>query len=749
MFSITYHLRLIDAGAYLNDLHGIPIPKEITWTTRESNRPNSTFSLAGFLFLYDWDILVLPPASSFLLSFPLILCTGIIPCAFTIKTQGDPQVVIPRTGNGQIICSSTDGCESLSLKGLYFSCADKVLHQGALLNFSGGTSLNIDNSSFSSCLSNEDGGVILSNEANVTISASVFMSAGSLGRGGAISVTNGFLFVSNSSFVDCTATKGGGCVSASGSSAYASIQNSSFIRCTTQNDGGAVLSYNGATMHVVSSVLHQSIAFGSGGAICAMGSNLSIFGSSFDSCSAQDGGGVYSGGMQCYAQESLQTFLQIERCVFDRGTAAGSGGAIVAASSSLQAIINRSRILSCNASLGGGAAMLDRVQTNLFDTDFVSCLSLLYGGGVYADGASILAQDCLFDSCLSRVAGGAVYSLNSMVTNVNSTYVGNSAVEGGGGAIFLAGIIRSNVSTSWSTSPACPNSNRFQPGFCCKDNHAIYGPCIASNYDHLSVSGMPAAKNFSFPGIAFNIEVTKHDFFNQIIASDSTSVLETFSATSEEFTTSASDPAVSVSGVARLESGRASLSILIRPLTSVHTKGNNGGIIWWAARSLIYLKGVDLEGREPGQLATQMYSHHYLIDYGNDSSICPQGYILVLDASNFGSCTYCLAGTYSLNPLTGKSAGQLPSCLNCPMNANCYGGSNVEFFLGTWTPINGIYTLVGCPKGTALDKSGFGSQEFNPDLQECSACGLNEYIIDPLIPPCVNCPVGATCSGGI
>ena len=109
---------------------------------------------------------------------------------------------------------------------------------------------------------------------------------------------------------------------------------------------------------------------------------------------------------------------------------------------------------------------------------------------------------------------------------------------------------------------------------------------------------------------------------------------------------------------------------------------------------------------------------------------------------------WCQPGTYSVSPLA-TNKGIYPSCFTCPVDAVCLGGNLVQFRMGSWIIADDgtMFTLVGCPSGYALINSVNG--QFNHDVQRCSKCQSNEYVLDSSDSSfsCTPCPVGATCDG--
>jgi hypothetical protein len=57
------------------------------------------------------------------------------------------------------------------------------------------------------------------------------------------------------------------------------------------------------------------------------------------------------------------------------------------------------------------------------------------------------------------------------------------------------------------------------------------------------------------------------------------------------------------------------------------------------------------------------------------------------------------------------------------------------------------FLLRTCPPGHALENSTLGT--FRQALQNCVPCLAGQYIINPSVPPCVDCPLGGNCAAGV
>ena len=146
-----------------------------------------------------------------------------------------------------------------------------------------------------------------------------------------------------------------------------------------------------------------------------------------------------------------------------------------------------------------------------------------------------------------------------------------------------------------------------------------------------------------------------------------------------------------------------------------------------------------------------MQSEVMLLNLQQGDSVCPQGYILVLDqngaTNGSAACSFCKPGTYSINPLAGPTTGT-PACFVCPAGGDCTkGGADVQFNKnGSWAVMRGEYVLTSCPAGYQLINSTAGTSKgvFSSTLQQCRACLPGQYIVNPNTDECQQCPPGIT-----
>ena len=294
-----------------------------------------------------------------------------------------------------------------------------------------------------------------------------------------------------------------------------------------------------------------------------------------------------------------------------------------------------------------------------------------------------------------------------------------------------------------STNHLTINSAIFD-AFCDSSNSALFGKCIASGYNKLSVT-IPDFPLYA--GVQFNITVTKRDAYGNVILSDSASVLQAILALDRA---GGSDQSASIVGssLAQLSRGVAEFIFAIQPTFSNVDLEQN---LVTLNQIYFYLAGSD------SQAALSMTSDVMPLNLQQGLKVCPAGYILVLNQPSAtegpGVCEFCKPGTYSLNPLAHMigSLSDAPGCINCPAAGICTaGGSQVQFKVGFWTAVDGVYVLTSCPSGYQLVNSTSGTSKgtFSNDLQDCKACQIGQYIINPNTDTCQPCPSGLTCSDG-
>ena len=503
--------------------------------------------------------------------------------------------------------------------------------------------------------------------------------------------------------------------------------------CTSMSNGGAVqCSGEGSIVQIQSARFSKLRSGGLGGAISAIGCSVTVSNSSFSNCSAVEGGGAISASQYvCYGSNSsyiLKSSINITKCQFDACSSMGSGGALVVSSVSGSAAVHHSYFINCQSQMWGGAihaAESSQVEVQNCSFEYNVAKS---GGGLSLSGSARarVFTSSFHSNIASGSGGGALFAADADLYLEEVTGTENIALSGGGGMVYWSGPMQPTIVNSM------PN------GICGLDNIAAYGNCFATPYLRLVLQVWP---NITYPGLLFQVQITKQDAYNQTISSDTSSIVQVIPGQLQ------ADRAVSVLGTyfAILEAGVATFSIAIKPSFI----DEYDGIIVLKTQPAIFAKGLDF------QTGADMVSKLAYLPIPRGSSVCPKGYVLALDQTDEvsnrtvrqGVCSLCVSGTYSLDPLVGYTA-LMPACLNCPAGGTCTGGFSVYFAVGDWEISHGKYILLGCPMGHQLANSIGGS--FSHDAQICFPCPVDSYIFDSNNSKlsCQPCPIGAVCDGG-
>eukprot|EP00292_Cryptomonas_paramecium_P002636 CAMPEP_0113722472 /NCGR_PEP_ID=MMETSP0038_2-20120614/37772_1 /TAXON_ID=2898 /ORGANISM="Cryptomonas paramecium" /LENGTH=2376 /DNA_ID=CAMNT_0000651725 /DNA_START=109 /DNA_END=7236 /DNA_ORIENTATION=+ /assembly_acc=CAM_ASM_000170 len=519
-----------------------------------------------------------------------------------------------------------------------------------------------------------------------------------------------------------------------------------FHGCRTSLDGGGVRCFGGgASLTLINSSFTNMESAGNGGAFVVMGCKAILEGTSFLDCIAGgSGGAIAAGGYVCYGEETLETsVLQISNCSFVNCQSAEYGGALSIDSSQASMTLSSSVLSSCTANLSGGALSLrDGSSATLSNLSYTSNKALQAGGALSMAGSSFatVTRSNFSFNVASGVGGGAISVVSSDLAIDLANCHDNSAPSGGGGALFWQGVEPRFVG-SVNQSNSAASTSLLNSAICGPRNTANFGPCLASSYTSLFFTDLPSK---IYPGISFKVVLFKKDAYNQTITTDSASLVQTVAVVYSSKGQVGIDGSVSITGefIGILSGGRTVLNMAVKP--TYQLVDTHQGLTTLKGSVLLLVYGTDVDTN------IQMKTKAVVPNFASGFDVCPRGYILNLESTNgggqMGFCTQCGVQQYSVSPLAGPTAG-VPSCFNCLPLAVCNGGDEITFKKGTWTIANGMYMLIGCPRGYQLVNS-IGGQ-FSHDVQECIQCGSSQYVIDSNNSAfsCQNCPLGARCDG--
>ncbi len=597
--------------------------------------------LAWLLDVYDWDLVIVNREEAAQLPFGLRLCVKFFPCSMRIK--GDPVGMIQRQRTGYFSCHSSDGCKMLRLENINLVCQNEVLSKSTFEVQ--GSYLTLVNSSFSGCKSNENGGVIQSyDRSDVVIDKSNFSDSQSSGFGGAVAAYGGSVHVFGSFFSDVHATRGGGAI-------WASAYQSCF----------GLSQFYDTILEIKASIFANCTTEGDGGAVLLTADasepgsvnerlDVVIHSSTFAACKSSTYGGAI-----CLSGSSV--IAKLKYLVMHNNIASSSGGAI-SASNRVSLALDRSVI-----------------QDNL---------ALKCGGAISANNSELVLVDSVLNNNSALGYGGGVFFLKETLILANGTSCsGNSAPAGGGGVLLTHGSILPSLAAITD--------------ICHSNNSAAYGPCFASECKSLNLA-YDSSVSF-WAGLPFKITVTKLDAYQQIILTDSTTVVQILSSNSDKTAMEDLNANFSLVGssVARFSQGITSVEIAVRPIFDEINADKNVACI--KTQPHIFVQSPDM------QTGLIKKSNIISIKLEEGSNVCPKGYFLDLDLRSTrlslptsGSCKLCKQGTYSLDPLVGPK-NKIPACFVCPTGATCLDSGNIRTAIGTWSPVNGVLHLLQCPEG--------------------------------------------------
>ncbi len=291
--------------------------------------------------------------------------------------------------------------ETLSIVDSTLSGNTALQNGGGIYNYRG--NLSIENSRFSENRTGTEesqgyGAGIYLYWGSLTVSASDFTENEAMGLGGGIYITRADqASVSNSTFESNFANSGGAIYSLYES---LTVDETSFSGNQATEEYGGAIYFNGVSAQISNSQFTENYSEANGGALFAFNGNVTVTASVFTENIAKSLGG----GIQIIVADVTVNDTTLI------GNQAGSGGAINILGQGSLALF--SSTLTENTALGGGA-----INNNGAKTIFIYNSTLSYN--------------------LAHHSGGALYSfVNSAVSVVNSTIVGNEATHFPGGGIY-------------------------------------------------------------------------------------------------------------------------------------------------------------------------------------------------------------------------------------------------------------------------------------------------------------------------
>jgi hypothetical protein len=140
--------------AYLGDLKCLDVPK-VSVLPYYVDR-------GVFIDIYDWDLLLLGTSSESVLLSRIVLCSGPLPCALTLKGVGSPGGILKMAGGASFACLGIYGCNFLSISSVQIDCGAKEISSAFPPIEIEGALLMLSNSVVKRSFSETDGGCVKS-----------------------------------------------------------------------------------------------------------------------------------------------------------------------------------------------------------------------------------------------------------------------------------------------------------------------------------------------------------------------------------------------------------------------------------------------------------------------------------------------------------------------------------------------------------------------------------------------------------
>ena len=655
----VYVLLAVD----LDDLLALELPQELFWPTNAS--------AAAFLDIYDWDLLVLSTNWSNILDRRVPLCLGPYPCSLAVDGRGIGE--LRRVGDGSLACLEFYGCTMVVLDGVQMLC-DGVLSINSVLEINGAW-LDVGGTSFHNCSSWTDGGIIRSYGAGsvITVTSSTFLRAKSMGQGGGISVVGGSLHIFDSVFSNCSAVNGGGGISGSLFQCYGSAQTVSteikvagcrFVGCSSESNGGGIAASSGMVgFYIAASAFQECWTTAACGAVSAIDeAQVTVSDSVFrgNMASGAGGGALHSNG-------ALLTVSNIS--CWKNKAPAGGGGVLYWEGDSQPLIVsaqNRSSVAS------KVAMMCDESNLALYGPCVASSLKSIHvmrapnrSSPAYP-GLPISMSVALQDAYNQTIASDSSSGLKVLSAGAQSAS-GQFSVAGSLFSVTEAGVSSFDIA--------------LQPAFKQDANHVWQRQNTPKLYFTLADSQALASSTSAAVEIVFGVNLCPPGY---ILALD----FSVFAGAQVGACSQCKPGTYSVDPLAGVTSQAP--SCLKCPAGGVCSGGSDVAFPLgeWVVSEGMYI----LVGCPPGHALLNAVEGRF--------------------SQDVQQCVACQTGQYVLNPNSS-----IFSCRACPTGAICDGSGLKGAVAGSLWEANastGVYMLVSCPAGYALEAPTLDDQRYVP-----------------------------------
>lgn len=379
---------------------------------------------------------------------------------FTLKdTSGGGEIVNTfSSGSGEpTVVSIMNNAKFIMNSGIIsgnnLSCGVYV-HLGSSFDFHGGTikncsasngggihcagTLNMTGGTIQSCSVTDyyGGGIYMDDSSTASISGGTIDGCTAIGYGGGIFVNSDCtLTMSNVTVKNCSAQFGAG-VSAKWGDAV-TMNNVTFTNCNAGNSGGAFYNLGTIDIEISGCDISDCSAANEGGGISADGLNpLTVFNMVFSNSTIRDCNAKYGGGIKLAAyQKFTMTGGSITSCTAEEGGGIYSNCSV---GEQTTIIIDGGTISACTATANrGGGIYLKRALCTLSAGSISGCSAQTEGGGVYLTDvqASFTMNGGTISGCSSEKGGGVYYD-NGTVTLTGGKITTCTATGTGSGIYY-------------------------------------------------------------------------------------------------------------------------------------------------------------------------------------------------------------------------------------------------------------------------------------------------------------------------
>ena len=315
---------------------------------------------------------------------------------------------------------------TLTIQGSVFEQNDGSWQGGGLCNASGGTSVTVVNTIFSSNAAAHGAGID----------------------------NSGILMVDSCHVIDHDIRPRGPYGSYGGgirNTGTLSLTESLVSRNWSTGYGGGI-NNNGGVVTVVSSTIshNQAVSTGRGGGIYNIDGNVSVTATTLAGNSAEEGGGIYN---------ASHAVLTVDSCTLIRNIASRWGGGIANISETADATLLSTKVDQSHSAYGGGI-YISQGHFHLVDSAVSSSKVTQNGAGIVNHEGTLVVESSLVSNNSAEFSIGGIHNQGKQAT----TRVSDSTISGNYGDLYCGGIYNDDGDVLLYSSEVRANTSRYAGG---------------------------------------------------------------------------------------------------------------------------------------------------------------------------------------------------------------------------------------------------------------------------------------------